>query len=143
MCPCTGRFSRKQRGLDLPTVGRRGFGVDWRDRHGVALFVRLDDELRLFLEMQPGRFQASNTAREFLDCTDGGGRRESAAVSEYMSDGPVDAPVTVPEITNKILGQLAAGELAPAQRTAQEALAKGASTDGLDETAKKRWEMTR
>jgi hypothetical protein len=61
-----------------------------------------------------------------------------------MSDGPVEsATPTVAEITNKILGLLQAGELAPAQRHAQEWLAKGASTDGLDETAKKRWDMTR
>ena len=61
-----------------------------------------------------------------------------------MSDGPAaDGLLTVPQVTNKILGHLQAGELAPANRFAQEQLAKGASSDGLDDTAKKRWELTR
>src|ERR1043165_4892687 len=95
--------------------------------------------------MLPRRLQVGDRTREFLDCTPTGGRAVPSAVSEYMSDGPPpsESATTVAEITNKVLGMLQAGELAPAQRYAQEWLAKGASTEGVDETAKKRWEMTR
>jgi hypothetical protein len=95
--------------------------------------------------MQPRRLQVGDRSQEFLDCTPRVGRAVSSAVSEYMSDGPPpsESATTVAEITNKVLGMLQAGELAPAQRYAQEWLAKGASTEGVDATATKRWEMTR
>ena len=98
--------------------------------------------MRLYLEMRPAKLHVHDMHGEISDCADEGGRAVSPAVSELMSDG--QAPTaTVAEITNKVLGMLQAGELAPAHRYAQEWLAKGASSDGLDDTAKKRWEMTR
>jgi hypothetical protein len=107
-----------------------------------VFFLRLEAALWVYLEMRPAKLHVHDMHEEFSDCTDESGRAVSPAVSELMSDG--QAPTaTVAEITNKVLELLQAGELAPAQRYAQEWLAKGASSDGLDATAQKRWEMTR
>ncbi|HUR27512.1 MAG TPA: hypothetical protein VM509_04945 [Planctomycetota bacterium] len=118
-----------------------------------AFFLRLPGASRLYLEMQARKLHVHDTHGEFLDCADAGGRAVSPAVSEFMSDGPPPAPTappttgggesTVAEITNKILAMLQAGELAPAHRYAQEWVAKGASSEGLDATVYKRWDLTR